>query len=316
MVDSLKPSFGFNLHDQSIYYRAGRDGDQVAMAFLAPAFDYDKNINGVRMKSMQLITVLRDSLHVLVPDRIGVYDDSFEPRAFGDNIQRWGTSTILIESGGYPGDPEKQYLRKLNFLTLIKALESIMSRSYETKTIHEYQAIPPNDRKMMSLIIRNLEVPVEGQLIRMDVGYQYRERVMDGITNYPASIIDVGDLSIYRGFEEFQAEGYKAIQGRWYENSFENMGELKKSNWKELVRAGYLGFVVNKISEKEQIYPVQVVSKRPQNGTGALSLSLAPGKSPTFILVKGDNKRILHNGKVYVLEAFLETLKEAFDMDN
>ena len=44
---------------------------------------------------------------------MGRYSDEFEPRAFGDNIQKWGTNTILIESGGIFGDEEKQYLRKL-----------------------------------------------------------------------------------------------------------------------------------------------------------------------------------------------------------
>ena len=47
-----------------------------------------------------------------IPGHIGRYSDDYEPRAFGDNFQTWGTSTILIETGGWKGDPEKQFLRK------------------------------------------------------------------------------------------------------------------------------------------------------------------------------------------------------------
>src|SRR5690625_6536606 len=99
---------------------------------------------------MKLIALLRDSLHAEIPDRIGVYDDTFEPRAFGDNIQKWGTSTILIESGGYPDDPEKQYLRQLNFITLIKSLESIMTGSYQAKTTEEYHRSEEHTSELQS----------------------------------------------------------------------------------------------------------------------------------------------------------------------
>ncbi|GAH27551.1 unnamed protein product, partial [marine sediment metagenome] len=53
------------------------------------------------------------------PGQVGRYNDDFEPRAFGDNIQKWGTSTILIESGGFQNDTEKQEIRKLNYVSIL-----------------------------------------------------------------------------------------------------------------------------------------------------------------------------------------------------
>ncbi|MBY5960219.1 hypothetical protein KUV50_18845 [Membranicola marinus] len=303
--DSLKPEFGFNLHDQSIYYRAGKDGNQVAMAFLAPAFDYDKNINGVRMKSMQLISILRDSLSQIIPDRIAVYDDSFEPRAFGDNIQKWGTSTILIESGGYPNDPEKQFIRELNFITLIKALESILSGSYVSKTLKEYNAIPQNDRKMMSLILRNLTVQVKDKPILMDVGFQYSEYTKDGQTIYPSRITDVGDLSVNSGLEEFQAKGYNLIQGMWYPKSFKNTAELQKSNWQKMIREGYLGFIVEDSTDDRSDATLHMAAQKPTDRADPLSLTFAPGQNPTFIMEKGNERMIVQNGKIFSVEEYI-----------
>ena len=57
---------------------------------------------------MKIIVFMNDILQKYAPGQVGRYNDDFEPRAFGDNIQKWGTSTILIESGGYPNDIEKQ----------------------------------------------------------------------------------------------------------------------------------------------------------------------------------------------------------------
>jgi hypothetical protein len=74
------------------------------------------------------------------------YDDAFNPRAFGDLIQQWGTSTVLIESGALPGDPEKQVLRRVNVRLLLTALEAIATRCCERADTTVYDALPFNER--------------------------------------------------------------------------------------------------------------------------------------------------------------------------
>ncbi|MEL6277238.1 MAG: peptidase M14, partial [Bacteroidota bacterium] len=124
--DRLQAEWGFNLHDQSIYYGVGFPAEQVAaISILAPAFDWEKTVNAQREDAMQLIGLMNRYWQVAAPEKIGRYNDDFEPRAFGDNLQKWGTRTILIESGGWPGDREKQYIRQLNFVSLLSALHSI-----------------------------------------------------------------------------------------------------------------------------------------------------------------------------------------------
>lgn len=310
--DSLEPVFGFNLHDQSIYYRAGRDGQQVAMAFLAPAYDYDKNVNEVRLRSMQLIAHLQDSLQTLIPDRVAKYDDSFEPRAFGDNIQKWGTSTILIESGGYPDDPEKQFLRQMNFLALIKAFESIMMKSYETKSVEDYQQIPENERRMLSLIIEDLHIPIGKQKYLMDVGYLAFETEEDGQTHFPANIVDIGDLSTYSGLTMFSGANAEVIQGKWLPNRFQNLQELSNFDWPEKVRQGYLGFILEQKPDLKPGFSSPLVFRHPKDTMSALELNFAPGKNPTFILQSNEtpDRWVVHNGKVYTEEEYITYVQQ------
>src|SRR5690606_11294264 len=109
---SLNPKFGFNLHDQSAYYTAGAANKPAVISFLAPAYNEEKDINDVRANAMRLIQIMNRFVQSKLPGNVGRYNDTYEPRAFGDNMQKWGTSTILIESGYLPGDPEKQYNRQ------------------------------------------------------------------------------------------------------------------------------------------------------------------------------------------------------------
>lgn len=310
--DSLEPEFGFNLHDQSVFYRSGRDGEQVAITFLAPAFDHEKNINGVRLRSMQLISVLHDSLGLEIPGKMATYDDTFEPRAFGDNVQKWGTSAVLVESGGFRGDPEKQYLRQLNFVIYIKAMESILKGSYQEKTVADYEAIPVNDRKMLSLKIKNLSVPVGEQQVRLEIGYLYSDNTIGGQYSYHAYIADVGDLSVYTGFEEFDASGMELIRARWYEESLNSVGEVKEDRMKQLIREGYLGFLLAEDQElpKGNI-PLHFARTIPdKDSADPLAFDFRPGGNPTFILKNKNQTWIVKNGQIRTLEEIFSAIDE------
>ena len=86
---------------------AGARGKQVGIALLAPPFSPDRNYNDVRSRARLVASVIASTLGDEISGRIARYDDTFNPRAFGDLMQQWGTSTPL-ESARWPGDPEKQ----------------------------------------------------------------------------------------------------------------------------------------------------------------------------------------------------------------
>lgn len=216
VFDSLKADFGFNLHDQDPRYSAGNSFKSAAISFLAPAYNYEKEVDPVREKSIQLIGRMTKMLSMFIPGHIAKYSDDFEPRAFGDNFQKWGTSTILVESGGWKDDPEKQFLRKLNFVLLISAFKEIAYNTYNTETSDTYNNIPFNDRYLFDVLLRNITLKHNGINLKIDVAINFVEFASDdGRTIFRrSSIQDIGDLSIFFGFQDLDLSGYEIQPGK------------------------------------------------------------------------------------------------------
>jgi hypothetical protein len=202
--DRLSPEFGFNLHDQGIGTRVGRTDRGVAIALLSPPFDESREVNDVRHRAMEVMGVMIQTMDPLVGGHIAKYDDTFNPRAFGDLITQWGTSTILIESGGWEDDPQKQYLRKVNFVAILAALESIATGSYEGVGREAYLALPPNGRRIGDLLVTGGTVVIRGlPPYRADFLVSYDEPLLlEGGT-----IADIGDLAEGEARDTLNLEG-------------------------------------------------------------------------------------------------------------
>lgn len=211
LVLDLRPEFAFNLHDQAIYYAVGDTPVQSTIAFLATAFDPDRQWNAVRTRSMQVICAMNEELQQIIPGRVARFSDEFEPRAFGDNIQKWGSSLILVESGAYPGDPEKQYIRALNFHIILHALYTIARKTYTGYRLEAYEALPVNNRVFVDLKITNLTVPHPKGPYTVDLGILRTEKNTRGAKNFThdSVIEEMGDLSVFHGIEVFDAKGGK-----------------------------------------------------------------------------------------------------------
>jgi Zinc carboxypeptidase len=213
LQQKYKPQFGFNLHDQSPRYSAGNTPNLATISFLATAYDHARNLNDVRLRSMQLIVAMNRDLQKFIPNQVARYSDEHEPRAFGDNIQKWGTSLVLIESGGYKNDPEKMYIRKLNYVAILTGLQSIMNGSYAKEKRPDYDKIPQNERFHFDLIIRNATISRGGVIYKTDVAINHNEvNSKDAKTfSYRSDVEDFGDLSIFYGIEELDAQGAEIV---------------------------------------------------------------------------------------------------------
>ena len=205
LQDEIKPLFSFNLHDQSVRYAAGEGPHQTAIAFLATAYNEAREWNENRSRAMQLICCLQELMQEFIPGRIARFSDEFEPRAFGDNIQAWGSSLILIESGGNGDDTEKQELRKYNFMMLLRSFELIATAAYTHQTLEQYEAIPLNTKCLFDVLIRRAEI--DGQPV--DIGINLEEHnILKARDFETVSIVeDLGDLSTYWGIKEIDATG-------------------------------------------------------------------------------------------------------------
>ncbi len=302
-AETFKPDFGFNLHDQEIYYRAGRDGKQVAIAFLAPAYNYANEINDVRRNAMKLMSILADSITPVIPEHVARYKTSFEPRAFGDNFQRWGTSTILIESGGYPDDPQKQYLRKLNYALLMKSFIHIAQEDYKDVSIESYMALPFNQSKMLSLLIKDAIYIVNGYKVPIDIGYkgslidpEYGHRFTDN------HIVRIGDLSVFSGLETFDAQEMYILPGDIAPLP-KALHKMKRADFLKLLKNGVHTLLVKEIPQNASAYPMVFTTEKKDLNQEYSRVDIRRWTDPAFFLGHaGKPEYLVHNGQVLTLE--------------
>ncbi len=286
LQQKLKPLVGFNLHDQNPRYSVGKTGKQAVVSFLATAYDRDRNINEVRQRSMQLILGMNRVLQQFIPGQVARYDDEFEPRAFGDNIQKWGTTLVLIESGGFLGDSEKMEIRKLNFVAILTALKAIADSSYAQEDIAQYQAIPENTRSLFDVLIRNVTTVQKGKPVVIDIGINHNEISGKGASSfsYKSSIEEIGDLSTFHGLQEIDATDLTLTPVGVYESTLDSEAELDKLDMAALQQAGVMAFRVTKAPKDK--FPGQLIHLLYRGKLPAQPVSL--GQVPTFLLKKGD----------------------------
>lgn len=190
--DRLSPRFGFNLHDQNARTRVGRDGEQAAIALLAPAHDETRGYNAVRERARLVAATLALSFGTELPTRVAKYDDAFNARAFGDLMQAWGTSTVLIESGALPGDPEKQRLRALHVGALLSVFDALATGAYANADTAWYESLPFNASGASDLLITGGQLVMPGMSpMRVDVAVNYE----DAVARTGGRVREVGDLA-------------------------------------------------------------------------------------------------------------------------
>lgn len=200
---AIAPDFGFNLHDQLTLWSVHGTLKPATLSFLAPAFNEALHINETRKKAMLVIAQMFNDLHKLLPGQIGLFDDEFEPRAFGDNFQKAGMATILIEAGGYGHDFEKQEIRTYYFAAILSGLHAIASATDGQYTLENYFAIPKNNKQIFHLLIHKLVL----NGVEVSVGINYEEKpTPDGQRTIKIyDIQDIGDLSFCDAYQTYDA---------------------------------------------------------------------------------------------------------------
>jgi hypothetical protein len=204
MQETFKPHFGFNLHDQNARTRVGRRGVQSAIALLAPAYDSALSYNDVRSRARLVAAALATTFAHDIPGRIAKYDDAFNPRAFGDLMQQWGTSTVLIESGALPDDPQKQRLRALNVAGILAALDAIATGSYTAANPQTYESLPFNQGGAFDVLVMGGQLVLPGKApMVVDIAINYD----DAVARQRGRVRDSGDLGDALAIDTVNASG-------------------------------------------------------------------------------------------------------------
>lgn len=202
--ERVRPDFGFNLHDQGARTLAGARGPQVGIALLAPPTGERGGYDPTRQRARLVAATIARVVQHEIPGRVAKYDDAFNPRAFGDLMQAWGTSTVLIESGALPDDPEKQRLRTINVIAILSALDAIATGSYRTASESAYDALPYNRSGASDMVVRGGQVVLEGQPpVPLDFALSYE----DAVSRTGLRLRDVGDLGDVVALDTVDARG-------------------------------------------------------------------------------------------------------------
>jgi hypothetical protein len=209
LAEQYQPDFGFNLHDQDQRHTVGNTNQQVAMALMAPPFDTEQEDNPVRTRAKQLVAVIYQSLQPYLCSHIAKYEGDYMPRAFGDSMQRWGVSTVLIESGGWHTD-RNNFLQKMNFVAILSALRAIADGSFASADSELYEQLLLNDKNLFDLIIRDVTL-IDGTGIapfRTDVAINYNPiDKQDPNSELIGTIAEYGDLEGFAAQDTILGDG-------------------------------------------------------------------------------------------------------------
>lgn len=204
--DSLRPTVCFNLHDQDPRLTVGTTKKFTALALLAPAFDETNSDSPTRLRAKRVASLIATVASEFIPGHIARWNDTYEPRAFGESIQQWGTSIILLESGGWKNDPYKFFLRKMNTVVLLSSFFALATGEYQQVPLAIYETLPVNAELGFDYIVRNALYSPQSTVdpIRIDVGlnidriYKKEEKSWETIVR----VMDMGDLTPFIAYEE------------------------------------------------------------------------------------------------------------------
>lgn len=211
--DRLNPRIGFNLHNQSWRTSVGETGKPASISLLSVAYDEARSENEGRILTKKTAALIRDVVEEFAPGQVAKYDDSFNPRAFGDNVTKWGTPVVLIETGAWPGPEPDRHLVRLNFIAIVTALDALASGRVHQVDKRRYDDLPMNGSNVLYQVVRRATVingaGVPPYIADIGIAGQRIVRTANGERKLlmQTRIEELGDLSTFGGMEVIDASG-------------------------------------------------------------------------------------------------------------
>tara|TARA_B110000091_G_C13821558_1_gene481272 strand:- start:8002 stop:9096 length:1095 start_codon:yes stop_codon:yes gene_type:complete len=181
VLDEFNPHFCFNLHDQRTIFNVEGTENPATISFLAPSIDPERTLTKGRKETMSVIAAMNSMLQQVIPNHVGRYTDKFYPTATGDNFQKLGHNTILIEAGHFPDDYNREKTRKYNFLALLEGINYI-SIEDDFSDYTPYFEIPNNDSRFLDIIYENVLVNCEGLEEITSIGVLFKYKILKNNT--------------------------------------------------------------------------------------------------------------------------------------
>ena len=186
VLEAFDPQFCFNLHDQRTIFNVQHTKNPATISFLAPSEEETRGLTKGRKETMHVIIAMNAMLQKVIPNCVGRYTDEFYPTATGDNFQKLGYNTILIESGHYPNDYLREASRKYTFFSILQGIYHIAKTS-EFNFYKDYFTIPNNDKIFYDVIHRFVNS-------KKEVAYQFKDQIIDN--KLTATLVKIEEESL------------------------------------------------------------------------------------------------------------------------
>jgi len=206
IFEEIQPDLCLNMHDQRSIYGLNNQKPAV-ISFLAPAANKKKSETDSRKVAMEHIIRMYKSLQNHISERVGRYDDTYNPNCVGDFFQNKGVATILFEAGHFKNDYKREKPREFVFYALLE-LFNILNYAKTSSDYKEYYDIPENQKNFLDIILRNVKVE-EGE--STTIGIQFVENFNKGAIEMDPVIDSIGDLSNFKGHKEIDLKGHEVL---------------------------------------------------------------------------------------------------------
>ncbi len=216
-VETLRPEFGFNLHNQNARTAVGIPPKPVAVALMAPPLDAESTETMQTRATKQLAVCIAEAVRPHAPGMIARYEAEYMPWSFGERVQAMGVVTVLVEAGGWPG-PDPSPIVEVHFNGLLAALAAIANDSYRDIDPGIYDRLPPaNELKLYDTAIvggQVLDADCRGAA-RADLGINHSHGQRLAPSQRPdGKIIEIGDLGTSTGKVVIDASGCMILPGQ------------------------------------------------------------------------------------------------------
>lgn len=195
ILEQVNPEFCFNLHDQRTIFGVEGTKNPASISFLAPSEESTRKVTQGRKQTMNVIIAMNALLQQIIPGHVGRYTDEFYPTATGDNFQKLGHNTILIEAGHFPDDYEREKVREFNFYALLQGLFHVATED-NFDDHKDYFTIPNNIKNFYDVIFRMKNS-------KKDIAYQYVEKIENNKFVLALKREKKEDLSFYLSHKVF-----------------------------------------------------------------------------------------------------------------
>ncbi|WP_422104566.1 M14 family zinc carboxypeptidase [Winogradskyella sp.] len=233
VFNDFKPHYCFNLHGQRTIYNVGHTAMSSVLSFLSPAQDSERSLTHNRKVAMHLISEINKILQQEIPNAVARYDDGFNLDCVGDTFQSSGVPTLLYEAGHFPNDYNREEVRRLVFIAILKGLD-LISSAMGPIDYEGYFEISENGKQFYDIIIRNARISDHSQDL-VDLGIQYVERLNDGKIDFVPTVEAISKLDDFFGHKEIDAKGQIVKRGDNLEIKVTNENDFVLINNEKIV---------------------------------------------------------------------------------